>query len=72
MSNRVRDRGNGMPSEIRDRVFEPFFTTRTNGTGLGLAIVKRMMELQDGTVALPDRPDGGTIAEVTIPRASAD
>ena len=53
---------------VRDRVFEPFFTTRTNGTGLGLAIVKRMIELQDGTVALTDRPEGGTIAEVTIPR----
>jgi len=68
----VRDRGNGVPSEIRDRVFEPFFTTRTNGTGLGLAIVKRLLELQDGTVALLDRRDGGTIAEATIPLASAD
>jgi PAS domain S-box-containing protein len=68
----VRDRGPGVPSEIRDRVFEPFFTTRTNGTGLGLAIVKRLLELQDGTAALLDRPGGGTIAEVTIPLASAD
>jgi PAS domain S-box-containing protein len=68
----VRDRGPGVPSEIRDRVFEPFFTTRTNGTGLGLAIVKRLLELQDGTAALLDRPGGGTIAEVTIPLASAE
>src|SRR4029453_4380137 len=68
----VRDRGPGVPSELRDRVFEPFFTTRTNGTGLGLAIVKRLLELQDGTVALLDRPGGGTIAEATIPLASAD
>jgi signal transduction histidine kinase len=67
----VRDRGPGIPAEVRERVFEPFFTTRTNGTGLGLAIVKRMMELQDGTVTLTDRPEGGTIAEVTVPRASA-
>jgi signal transduction histidine kinase len=67
----VRDRGPGIPAGVRDRVFEPFFTTRTNGTGLGLAIVKRMMELQDGTVALRDRSDGGTIAEVTVPRAAA-
>jgi len=67
----VRDRGPGIPPDVRDRVFEPFFTTRTNGTGLGLAIVKRMMELQEGTVTLTDRPEGGTIAEVTIPRASA-
>ena len=67
----VRDRGPGIPAEVRERVFEPFFTTRTNGTGLGLAIVKRMMELQEGTVTLKDRPEGGTIAEVTVPRASA-
>ena len=65
----VYDRGPGIPQEIRDRIFEPFFTTRVNGTGLGLAIVKRLMELQDGTVELRDREGGGTIAEVTIPRA---
>ena len=65
----VRDRGPGIAGAIRDRVFEPFFTTRVNGTGLGLAIVKRLMELQDGTVALSDRPGGGTIADVTIPLA---
>jgi PAS domain S-box-containing protein len=65
----VCDRGTGIPSEIRERVFEPFFTTRVNGTGLGLTIVKRLMELQDGTVTLQDRPGGGTIVEVTVPRA---
>jgi len=63
----VYDRGPGIPTEVRDRIFEPFFTTRVNGTGLGLAIVKRLMELQDGTVEIRDRDDGGTIAEVTIP-----
>ena len=66
----VLDRGPGIPPEVRDRIFEPFFTTRVNGTGLGLAIVKRMVELQEGTVTLADHPDGGTIAEVTIPLAS--
>lgn len=65
----VYDRGPGIPAAIRDRVFEPFFTTRVNGTGLGLAIVKRLMELQEGTVRLSDRDGGGTIAEVTIPEA---
>lgn len=63
----VRDRGPGIPPGIRERVFEPFFTTRTSGTGLGLAIVKRLLELQDGAVMLKDRPGGGTVAEVTIP-----
>jgi PAS domain S-box-containing protein len=65
----VRDRGPGIPPEVRERVFEPFFTTRTNGTGLGLAIVKRLIELQDGTITLDGRPGGGTIARVTIPIA---
>ena len=66
----VRDRGPGIPPDVRDRVFEPFFTTRTSGTGLGLAIVKRLTELQDGTITLVDRPGGGTIARVTVPIAA--
>jgi PAS domain S-box-containing protein len=65
----VRDRGPGIAPDVRDRVFEPFFTTRTSGTGLGLAIVKRLIELQDGTITLVDRPGGGTIARVMIPIA---
>jgi PAS domain S-box-containing protein len=67
----VRDRGPGIPPEIRDRVFEPFFTTRVSGTGLGLAIVKRLMELHDGGVTLTERAGGGTVAEITIPRSAA-
>jgi PAS domain S-box-containing protein len=67
----VSDRGPGIPAAIRERVFEPFFTTRVNGTGLGLAIVKRLVELQDGSVQINDRSGGGTIAEVTLPRTAA-
>ncbi len=67
----IADRGPGIGEEIRERVFEPFFTTRTAGTGLGLAIVRRLIELQEGTVALHDRPGGGTIAELTLPLARA-
>ncbi len=63
----VLDRGPGISQEVRDRVFEPFFTTRAGGTGLGLAIVKRLLELQDGAITLGDRAGGGTLAEVTIP-----
>jgi PAS domain S-box-containing protein len=67
----VRDRGPGIPLEVRDSVFQPFVTTRPGGTGLGLAIVKRLLELQNGTVVLRDRPGGGTEAQITIPLAKA-
>jgi len=50
-------------------MFEPFFTTRPGGTGLGLSIVNRLIGIQEGSVALSDRPGGGTIAEVTLPLA---
>jgi PAS domain S-box-containing protein len=68
----ISDRGRGIPAEVCDRVFEPFFTTRAGGTGLGLAIVKRLLELQDGTVELKARADGGgTVAAITVPLAGA-
>jgi K+-sensing histidine kinase KdpD len=53
----------------RHHVSQPFFTTRAGGTGLGLAIVRRLLELQEGSVALNDRPAGGTIAKIAIPLA---
>jgi PAS domain S-box-containing protein len=65
----VLDRGHGIPPDLREHVFEPFFTTRAGGTGLGLAIVKRLIEAQSGTIELLERPGGGTIARVTIPLA---
>jgi PAS domain S-box-containing protein len=64
----VTDRGHGIPAEIRERLFQPFVTTRVSGTGLGLAIVKRLVDLQDGTIELRDRDGGGTTATITIPR----
>jgi PAS domain S-box-containing protein len=65
----VADRGPGIAPDVRERVFEPFFTTRAGGTGLGLAIVKRLLELQDGSIVLSDRPGGGTVADVVVPLA---
>ena len=67
----VLDRGSGIPDDIVERVFEPFYTTKKTGTGLGLPIVKRLMELQGGTVALRARDGGGTVAELTLPLAPA-
>ena len=66
----VRDRGPGLPQSVRERLFEPFVTTRAEGTGLGLAIVKRLVEQQGGRIALTDRPGGGTVATVSLPLAA--
>jgi PAS domain S-box-containing protein len=67
----VCDRGPGIAADVRERVFEPFFTTRAGGTGLGLAIVKRLIELLNGSIVLVDRPGGGTVAEIAVPLAPA-
>ena len=58
----IEDDGPGVPEQIRDRVFTPFFTTRQKGTGLGLSIVKRNVEHMGGRIALesPVRDGRGT------------
>jgi len=70
----VDDSGPGVPEELRERVFEPFFTTRSHhgGTGLGLAITRDMIARQGGEVRLEESPQGGTRAVIRLPGASAD
>lgn len=55
----VDDNGIGLPAE-RERIVEPYMTTRSRGTGLGLAIVKKIVEEHFGTMTFADRPGGGT------------
>jgi two-component system nitrogen regulation sensor histidine kinase NtrY len=55
----VDDNGIGLPSDLRDRLVEPYVTTRSKGTGLGLAIVKKIMEDHGGELTLEDGIDGG-------------
>ena len=62
---RVTDNGVGLPKENRNRLAEPYMTTREKGTGLGLAIVKRIMEEHGGHLRLQDAPSG-TGAQVTL------
>jgi two-component system sensor histidine kinase HydH len=63
----VCDRGPGVPSDQRERIFEPFHTTRTRGTGLGLAVSRRIVELHGGTIAVHEHAGGGARFRVTIP-----
>jgi two-component system sensor histidine kinase HydH len=65
----VADRGPGVPAELRARVFEPFFTTRTQGTGLGLAIARQIVEAHRGTIDVVERPGGGARFAVRLPAA---
>jgi two-component system nitrogen regulation sensor histidine kinase NtrY len=53
----VEDNGKGLPQEDRERLLEPYMTTREKGTGLGLAIVRKIMEEHGGSIALLDAPD---------------
>ena len=64
----VEDNGKGLPSEERDRLTEPYVTTRAKGTGLGLAIVKKIMEDHGGALALEDNPGGGARVSLVLPR----
>ena len=65
----VDDRGAGIPAAIRHRVFDPFFTTRDEGTGMGLAVVARIVSEHEGTIAVQDRPGGGTRIAIQLPIA---
>jgi signal transduction histidine kinase len=64
----IRDTGPGISSEVREHLFEPYFTTKGEGTGLGLAISKRVVEAMGGTISLDSVEDGaGTLATVELP-----
>jgi two-component system nitrogen regulation sensor histidine kinase NtrY len=63
----VLDNGRGLPAEERDKLTEPYVTTRDRGTGLGLAIVKKIMEDHGGEVTLANRPDGGACVRLIFP-----
>ena len=62
----ITDNGKGLPVEKRDRLTEPYMTTRTKGTGLGLAIVKTILEDHGGVLELKDRPDGKNGASIRV------
>ena len=62
----VQDSGPGIPPDLLDKVFNPFFTTKDSGTGLGLAIVHRIVEAHDGTITAVNPPDGGAKFEIRI------
>ncbi len=63
----VEDNGPGIPSDVAEKIFGPFFTTKPRGSGLGLAIVRKIVDAHDGRIDVGASPDGGTCFRVTLP-----
>lgn len=66
----VADDGPGVPSEVTDKIFSPFFTTKPRGSGLGLAIVRKIVDAHDGRIDMETRPASGTCFRVALPITS--
>lgn len=64
---RVSDNGPGLPPDERDRIFEPFFSTKDTGLGLGLAISHRIIDAHGGQLVAFDRDGGGAVFEIQLP-----
>jgi C4-dicarboxylate-specific signal transduction histidine kinase len=65
------DNGSGLPAEVADRLFDPYFSTKSKGTGLGLAICRNLADRMGGHITLANRDDGpGAVAELTLPTGS--
>jgi signal transduction histidine kinase len=67
----VRDSGPGIPEELQERIFEPFFSTKASGTGLGLPLVREIALAHGGDLRLRNAPGGGACFTLTLP-AGAD
>ncbi len=66
---RVSDNGPGVDAAVRDRIFQPFFTTKGKGTGLGLALVQKIVITHNGRISPSHPPTGGLQMEVAFPLA---
>lgn len=65
---RIMDTGPGIPPDIRDKLLDPFFTTKESGTGLGLAITANILRSHDALIELGDNPEGGARVDILFPK----
>jgi two-component system sensor histidine kinase DctS len=66
----IADRGAGIPDDVREHLFQPFFTTKTEGMGMGLNICRSILELHGGRVWAEPNPGGGTVFSFALPVAA--
>ncbi len=69
---RISDQGPGIPEEIRGKIFDLYFTTKTGGSGIGLAMTYRILQLHHGSIEVESKPDRGTEFRLRIPLAVTD
>ena len=69
---RIADEGTGIPDEIREKIFDLYFTTKAEGSGIGLAMTYRILQLHHGNIEVQSRVDRGTEFELRIPLSAAD
>ncbi len=63
----ISDNGPGIPSEVVDRIFEPYFTTKKYGTGLGLAVAYSVISKHEGYITAGNKPEGGAFFHIYLP-----
>ncbi len=68
----IEDNGPGMPADVRDRIFTPFFTTKPRGSGLGLPVVHRAIDAHRGVVLVDSSPGSGTRFTIILPRTQSE
>jgi signal transduction histidine kinase len=66
---RISDTGQGIPPELREKIFRLYFTTKKEGSGIGLAMTFRMVQLHDGTIDFTSEPGKGTVFFIRLPIA---
>jgi two-component system NtrC family sensor kinase len=63
----ISDTGKGIDARVLDKMFQPFFTTKSKGTGLGLAISKRLIEEHGGKISIENNKGGGSTFRISLP-----
>jgi signal transduction histidine kinase len=69
---RIADEGPGIPDEIREKIFDLYFTTRSEGSGIGLSMTYRILQLHDGSIEVQSKQDRGTEFLLRIPLAATE
>jgi signal transduction histidine kinase len=64
---RIADTGPGIPAAVKEKIYDLYFTTKTNGSGIGLAMTYRIVQLHDGTIDFESEPGQGTTFALRFP-----